>query len=692
MAIRATSGENVHSCFSSFQENPITPSQQRVSESVSSLFPNIQSRELPAGRNEASEMAEQAFFDSLELAENDSLRKPEIYLCFRKLFNKYKLGSHYCVIDLFNIYFSERLHYFQQLLPKDMQTFLFTEWGTNFIRFSLSLMRSQEQTRDFPEITETFFGLLSDHLSELQTLSENILSSIMPEGAMNKNARKRRMVALEIMKNEWRDVLKIFTKISKHPQGANLFLSYPLDLLPGSAATHPTSRQELPQILETLEAYIHTFLLGIEYLEQTKKIVQANPKAIEYCLQKIQELKNSPQQDIEFLQNTIHELISHCSELIIHYNNLEAEYVKRWTFTDPGGLEQLRSIIFDIRIQSFFYIDCKSFCEKILLPLMNPDFISSAAYTNRFKEMATQAKNWVSSLTSPLPQIYNKQFEIIFDIAQLIACVDHYSAGRINHATIRANHKFLTESITTLLDALSKNSRFQDPSDTKIEALCLAKLFVFSYDLNVILGNIHTTEASDLDIFPDQLIELLVEKKEEVFEQEIADDDIEAKNIFSEHQEEAFFKQDEIEAPNFEDQLCLEEQIAQEPAPLQEISSKAEAAYSAVLDPHHREKITRKPKEIHQVGIKPKRSSSPVEKPSSSQIDPRELLHVRKRKEVEEILKALGLQRGRQRGSHVMWEHPAHPERHATVPQRLELPPGTVRSIFKQATGNQTGF
>lgn len=711
---------------------------------VFSTVPSLSSLEFSSRREELSAddaIDSMTFFKNFNLKEI-ALEKHEIEH-IKNLFKTYKTGNHCCLFDLLAMHFFSLINQFRPYLESHEEILM--KFPGEYLILQQGIYRSSLGKDSWEEgITDQFFHKPIKSLLCLRNLSKQITDQIkddqiiekisVPLEITAKSAKKkhkaRQKAELHMMCESLETGLRLLNKLVLHPESNSLLFEHTLADLPGSQEMLLDSIEQLPQTLKIFETYLETLTMGFKYLAKIKMVCSPDfETSIKQKLFAIQNLLtiNDLNELKEEIKSLIKEQANETSSINSYSNTVLTELqearkgmlnhqmwcrrhgiVAARPKSDKVFIEDLYMRFFQTSNLAYIITDCKTLLEVEILRFLDPDFSTSFAHLQRMKQMANllteesiaflKRENLCPSMKKTQERFFTnlsryRKYEgepLISYLANMEAG-DVYATAWLDQPAINSFCDFLSQEIDRCLsDFLFMDNSFSEKISYWEQTAWLAQAFVFLHDLRVILGKIEP-DTSDLEIFPEHfLLKLHLDQHEKPIQTYLP--------IIYE------FPSDQLEAVT--EVLAPEEQLFPNTITSRGESSSSKSELleeglpsSQILNESRREK---KYKQKQERALKHKKSSSSkmkeeeTESPSSYlqffENDPHELLQVRKLRDVKSVLRKLGLEPIRTKGDHEMWVHKQNPQSHATLPYQSEIRRGTLQSIFKQVTGQQTGL
>ena len=326
--------------------------------------------------------------------------------------------------------------------------------------------------------------------------------------------------------------------------------------------------------------------------------------------------------------------------------------------------------------------------------------------------------------------------ETVFDYWMGWGYKDTYGAANMNQPAFHILYDFLENESERYLQFLNTGCKSLESLEWE-NVEWLAQLFVLVHDLGIVLGK-KDPGSSDSEIFPEAFLEWVELDEEERNKQEVfidLEDSLDSSSSIeneipiskSEKKEDPIaergsseeeleisiasstsFSSWEANSPSSE--KGKEEEIVQEKEsfengesiiyPIASLSSSSSSPQteekqelSSLKSRRMRKQEKKQERALRFTKIETKQEKeerAPVN-PQIFGADPRDLLESRKLNHVKRTLERMGLEYIRSKGDHAIYVHPQDPRSHATVPEHGEIAIGTLRSIYKQAIGEQTG-
>ncbi len=403
------------------------------------------------------------------------------------------------------------------------------------------------------------------------------------------------------------------------------------------------------------------------------------------------------------------------------------------TTTPEDVLEQIIQKSRQIHLELCWLKDLQKVLEDSIISFLDPSFYTTQAYEQRLfpnlEAIGQDKLSVLSSLTNePMlseqtdleSQLYNIKRNFFISFQFVFTTLNSLSMSlQTNDGELLKEASVLELIVATMEQFLKKNLTELYNIDPDLckgkpllqDLLWLCRIFIFVHDANYILQA--ASEKRDLDIFPDRFLQFLSLEEEDPQGSESFSDSYSSSRSESESEEGPFsleplqfreslsrFNEDlsitlpdislaAVGSADLKNELPLPLSAPSEP--FQSISNEPPSSRSHAQQKtstaHGKQKAKARAQEmIHPtlLELRP-REPSPPRFPQA--IDPRVLLEVKKRRQVEKILKQLGLEPIRTKGSHTVWQHSEDANIQTIVPHHPEIARGTRHAIFEQITG-----
>ncbi len=472
----------------------------------------------------------------------------------------------------------------------------------------------------------------------------------------------------------------------------------------------------LKEILKELKPF--------SYLKNSQDLLKHAKKCLTLISQKLPLLQKSLKDSKSYLERSQNGELSY--EMWCAENKTRALPQKKHEFF----LEDVIQRHHQSTLELCWLTDCQKVLEESIIAPLDCSFYTMRAYENRIYDNLTSISQDMFLLltSSPDEQMFSEKTELqkqmYFIKGDFYFCFQNLSEELQSlYFSLQSNYGNLIQDKSSLDRIVSKtklmlsialkelykniNPGIRKGEPLLQELLWLCRIFIFVHDINYITEA--TTEQNESDIFPDDFLQFLAledeaepafepfastgasiesgrDFEEELFSLEPLQLDQPASYLASNPSAPLSYEEAPIIAiEDLESRLSAASLIY--PEPLQSISVSSAPSQSRSLQASSSAKGKKKSKDT------PRKKETPQIRPLESQprfpqaIDPRVLLEVKKRRQVEKILTQLGLKPIRTKGSHTVWQHTENPNIQTVVPHHPEIARGTRNAIFEQITG-----
>ncbi len=640
------------------------------------------------------------------------------------LFETTKFNPDICLNDLLALRLYQLLKELTAPWPGAIQEKHQSNWAVFYLMGYLGLLR-QSVENEIPQSKAakqchfapgTSFRILRK-LTEDLLEEEKVQTSSKKQKAPQYSPARR-----EQLWKEWKTIQKFLEKCLVQKNSYKMLSGCTLILCSGSEQMISTSEDEVSQAIHNLQLYLEIMVISqkecfknnlISFKDDRFELLLSKAASLGR-LKKPEEIAKKSKEILDFISKAIPEIQKEMEIGGSHTADLR-EKLPSYSLWSRNERMQQTPIFYKfeaylqknnlLSLQFCWLSDCKKVIEESIITPLDSSFDISRPYTERIslnfttilEELLKACSNSASLSDSFSGQITEKKLQNIkynfflslHDIKHLSAIIrlcdllkDTYgelflnSPETIRFVTLldRLTNKALDEICDLDLQNYEKEALFQ-------ELLWLCRLFVWLHDLDNLSNP--DRESSELNIFPDKLLQLLAlntSPKMSQFDAEILPD---LPSLQSLEISQSFSSDAKLEF------LSLStEEMSEKARPIQLES----AAVKSVQQ-------TKKTETLQQVSSKKlKKQAPPPAKPKSSSkataplpaarfegVSPQDLMQTSKRRKVEAILAALGLKPIRH-GNHTVWKDETNPEICTVVPHHDEIKAGTRRAMVRQIT------
>ncbi len=665
------------------------------------------------------------------------------------IFQTLKFHPNVCLFDIFGLKFYLLLKELGDSFFIELPGELVEEWEAMYLQAYLNLFRESPvnhlpKTNGILKFSATPKQYYTFLLGFTVKLTAHINRNLSEKSAKAKSTKLhiRFQKGVESILAEWDSLQKLLGKCLILPQPSLILCDRTLNKTPGAKQMRPQSLEEVQQAGRNLYYFIGMVsaahfanairnwtglyspyfnellqeLKPLSHLKTTQEILKCAKKCLDFNSKKLCLI----QKKLESLASDV--VRSQKGKLSYEMWCEENQIPVKQTKTHESFLEGLIQRYHQITLESCWLTDCQKVLEESIISPLDPSFHTMQAYENRIHHNLKAISQDLFSILSSSPdeQMLSEQTDLQKQLYKIkgnfFVCfqfvfneIDALSLSlQTNYGSLLKDSSSLEMIVLTIekfLDRTLDQIYEIDPDICKGEPLLqellwLCRLFIFVHDTNYITQA--TAEKKELDIFPNRFLQFLaleeevapgfesfasaasssesgLDSEEELFSLEPLHLNLDLSKTLSDPQLATIGGAD-LES-------SLSPAVSTHSEPLQNISESSASSQShasqATSSSHGKKKSKAAVRAQDTAQLTP--LESPPRFPQA--IDPRVLLEVKKRRHVEKILKQLGLQPIRTKGSHTVWQHPEDANIQTVVPHHPEIARGTRHAIFEQITG-----
>ncbi len=667
----------------------------------------------------------------------------------QRIFQTLKFHPNVCLFDIFGLKFYLLLKELSDSFFIELPAELVEEWEAMYLQAYLNLFRESPINHlpktngilNFSVNPKQYYTFL---LGFTAKLTAHINENLSEKSARTKSTKLhiRFQKSIESILAEWDSLQKLLGKCLILPQPSLILCDRTLNKTPGAKQMRPQSHEEVLQAGKNLYYYIAmisaahhanavrkwTGLYSPYFNELLQELKPLNHlKTCEEILKCAKKCSNLNSQKLSLMQKKLEDLASDVlrsqkGKLSYEMWCEENEIPVKQTKTHESFLEGLIQRYHQVTLESCWLTDCQKVLEESIISLLDPSFHTMQAYENRIHHNLKAIGRDLFTILNPSndeqrpSEQTNLQKEIHKIKGNFFSCfqfvfkrIDSLSLSlEINYGSLLQDSASLEIIIFTIEKYLEKTLEQLYEIDPDIckgepllqELLWLCRIFIFVHDTNHITQA--TEEKKELDIFPNRFLQFLAleeeiapgfesfasaasssesgrDSEEELFSleplqigQQLLHLNLDLSKTLSDPQLST------IDGADRESKLSPAASTHSEP--LQNISESSSSSQPKAQGKKKSKATTQEGKPVQRPPLE-----SPPRFPQA--IDPRVLLEAKKRRHIEKILKQLGLQPIRTKGSHTVWQHAEDANIQTVVPHHPEIARGTRHAIFEQITG-----
>jgi|GEM_PF-4383656 len=670
------------------------------------------------------------FFASFNVKDRRGVFRPADVEELLRIFPRHRLSNTLTLYDLFGLEMQRTLHSLDGFMPPKAKDQFCNEWSAIYAKLYLQMLRaamSEEADSGIPPSTEPINESCRNTIRALNAFTEKLKKGI--EGRRAERAKElspsvleaenRRYEGLAPILARWDTSTGLLNRFLIHKEAKALLTETTLHC-PGSNQAQPAGREQALEALPNLERYLSLMSRSVRaaagqgvnvgpfyaLVEDLQKAARSlNPKSPSIAEDCTEYLKRIIQAE-EAVNVASAEISARIERIATQWDN-QSKLIAKSPSASKSKLKELEAAM-EMAIQELtlsslmrvWILDLRTILEHSLLTHLDPRYVNTLAYSNRMYMnlvtlLGTVSQDPPASEGSPLETqlqalhaAFNGYFcsqpallaiQQLMDLNQKYACPPYF----LMTSHLEELHAALTPLVGQTLHTLASAhpSGLTDPGSALQATLWFSRILVLYNDISVILGK---KDCRD-ELLPQEFLDFLSglpaspHSDSDLSEDDTVQSSSPPPPLLPPHPE-----LQPIRPPS--PTHVADHKVSLDAAqPALEVENKgASAVEKCVIIPAPNPPPSPKRETPSPVV----HSAPPSSRERKARAEARDLLNATKTRHVIAILEQLGLAPIRQRGSHIVYEHP-ETKAQTVVPNHPSIKRGTLQSIFNQVTGKK---